>query len=589
MFRRLPFVLFLCLAASPAAATEIPSVLLPDAPEKAAAPRALHLAETASLQPLAVLRPAKEGAADQLEAIAAWNRSRGVPAKNGFARPLPLPKSVRFTAELLKSQPSRLAGGALLAPPSGGLVWAAEARAEGGYRLRLHLSQVSLPKGTRLWVYGEGTDEEVSVDAADVTYAGELWTPSVAGPAIRLEVRLPEKGLDGARFTVDQVLETFELDSEGAPQVIAQPQPKANDTSCIQDAACYGTAQLASMDIQKKAAACLEFVVGGQGYLCSGALLNDTDETTTIPYLLTAHHCFDSQSSASSLEAFFDYIATSCHGSVPSLGSVPRTVGATLLATGEGSDFTFVRLTSLPSGRGLLGSTNEPVAAGTVLHRLSHPLGQPLRYSRAEMEPGVYSCSDVPRPRFVYSYNNLGGTFGGSSGSALTRGSDGRLVGQLLGSCGFNPAAGCDINNDDVDGALAVTWPSISSWLTPAVVDPGTCKPDLNTLCLKGNRFKVQATYEALDGQAGPAKVVQLTDETGYLWFFADTNVEVVLKVLDACSYVQKYWVFAGGLTDVHVVITVTDTKTTTVKTYTNPQKTKFLPVQDTSAFATCP
>jgi lysyl endopeptidase len=585
MFRSLPFVLTLCLAAAPAAATEIPSVLLPDAAEKAAAPRALRLAETASLQPLAALRPAKEGAADQLEAIAVWNRSRGVPTKNGFARPLPLPKAVRFTADLLKSQPSRLAGGALLAPPSGGLVWAAEARSAGAFRLRLHLSEVNLPPGTRLWVYGEGTDEEVSVDAADITYAGELWTPSVAGPAIRLEVRLPEKGLDGARFTVDQMLETFELDGEGVPQVIAEPKA---DTSCMKDAACYDTAQLATMDIQKKAVALLEFIVNGQGYLCSGALLNDTDDTTNIPYLLTAHHCFDTQSSASSLQAFFDFIDTSCNGSAPSLGSRPRTVGATLLATGEASDFTFVRLTSLPTGRGLLGSTNEPVANGTVMHRLSHPLGLPMRYSRGAMEVGNFSCSDVPRPNFVYSFNNLGGTFGGSSGSAATR-TDGRVVGQLLGSCGLNPSEGCSPYNDDIDGALAVTWPSIANWLTPPATNPGTCKRDAETLCLKGSRFKVQATYLTLDGQAGAAKAVELTDETGYLWFFADTNVEVVIKVLDACSFNQKFWVFAGGLTDVQVVITVTDTKTLATKTYTNPQKTKFQPIQDTSAFATCP
>jgi hypothetical protein len=49
------------------------------------------------------------------------------------------------------------------------------------------------------------------------------------------------------------------------------------------------------------------------------------------------------------------------------------------------------------------------------------------------------------------------------------------------------------------------------------------------------------------------------------------------------------YWVFAGGLTNVQVEITITDTASGTKKTYMNPQGTAFKPIQDTAAFATCP
>lgn len=34
----------------------------------------------------------------------------------------------------------------------------------------------------------------------------------------------------------------------------------------------------------------------------------------------------------------------------------------------------------------------------------------------------------------------------------------------------------------------------------------------------------------------------------GYFWFFEEDNVEVVLKVLDACSFTDRFWVFAAGL-----------------------------------------
>ena len=67
------------------------------------------------------------------------------------------------------------------------------------------------------------------------------------------------------------------------------------------------------------------------------------------------------------------------------------------------------------------------------------------------------------------------------------------------------------------------------------------------------------------------------------------TNVEMVIKVLNACGLNSRYWVFAGGLTNVKAVITVTDSQTGKVATYVNPIDTTFQPIQDTSAFATCP
>jgi len=63
----------------------------------------------------------------------------------------------------------------------------------------------------------------------------------------------------------------------------------------------------------------------------------------------------------------------------------------------------------------------------------------------------------------------------------------------------------------------------------------------------------------------------------------------VIVKVLNACGLNQRYWFFAGGLTDVKVHFTVTDTQTGKVKLYDNPPHTPFRPIQDTSAFATCP
>ncbi|HEX4962832.1 MAG TPA: M64 family metallopeptidase [Thermoanaerobaculia bacterium] len=130
---------------------------------------------------------------------------------------------------------------------------------------------------------------------------------------------------------------------------------------------------------------------------------------------------------------------------------------------------------------------------------------------------------------------------------------------------------------------------SSRTWTVTRRSDTSPCVASDTVLCLNHNRFRVEASFQAPGQPTGTAHVSKLTDETGYLWFFAASNVEAVLKVIDACSFNQRFWVYAGGLTDVRVDITVTDTKTGTVKTYSNPQGAKFQPIQDSSAFNTCP
>lgn len=116
-----------------------------------------------------------------------------------------------------------------------------------------------------------------------------------------------------------------------------------------------------------------------------------------------------------------------------------------------------------------------------------------------------------------------------------------------------------------------------------------TCQPSATALCLGNGRFRVEATFQVAGQPTGQARVVKLTDETGYFWFFDASNVEAVVKVLNACPLNNRFWVFAGGLTNVRTVITVTDTVKGAQKTYINPQGTPFQPIQDTDALATCP
>jgi PKD repeat protein len=117
----------------------------------------------------------------------------------------------------------------------------------------------------------------------------------------------------------------------------------------------------------------------------------------------------------------------------------------------------------------------------------------------------------------------------------------------------------------------------------------GGCTPSASTLCLNNNRFSVTANFRTLQGQTGAATGVELTSDSGYFYFFNAANIEIVIKVLSGCGLNNHYWVFAAGLTNVEVDLRVTDTQNGTVKNYFNPIETPFAPVQDTSAFETCP
>jgi hypothetical protein len=132
--------------------------------------------------------------------------------------------------------------------------------------------------------------------------------------------------------------------------------------------------------------------------------------------------------------------------------------------------------------------------------------------------------------------------------------------------------------------------PAISGVTGLAVVpSEGSCIPSTTALCLNRDRYRVSAVWQLADGTRGEGQAVQLTTETGYFWFFSSNNLELFVKVLDACSSFQRTWVFASGLTDVGVTVTVTDTRTSTTNTYNNPIGTPFPPIQDTHAFSTCP
>jgi hypothetical protein len=117
-----------------------------------------------------------------------------------------------------------------------------------------------------------------------------------------------------------------------------------------------------------------------------------------------------------------------------------------------------------------------------------------------------------------------------------------------------------------------------------ASVPSGFCVPSSSRLCLQAGRFAVEAVWKDFAGNSGAGTAVPITSDTGYFWFFAPSNVEVVTKVIDGRPLNAKFWVFYGALSNVEYTLTVTDTLTGVQRQYHNPSG-RFASVGDTAAF----
>jgi hypothetical protein len=87
-----------------------------------------------------------------------------------------------------------------------------------------------------------------------------------------------------------------------------------------------------------------------------------------------------------------------------------------------------------------------------------------------------------------------------------------------------------------------------------------------------------------------PANVATCrSNDSGLFYFNNPNNWESLVKVVNACSLNNRFWVFNSATTNVDFVLTVTDTQRGQARTYSNPLGRPAQPIQDTSAFATCP
>lgn len=93
-------------------------------------------------------------------------------------------------------------------------------------------------------------------------------------------------------------------------------------------------------------------------------------------------------------------------------------------------------------------------------------------------------------------------------------------------------------------------------------LDPASgCHPSDRVLCF-GPLDHFSATVQWRDPSTGefkPGFARRLTADTGVFWFVDDQNLEVMVKLLDTCSFATHYWVFGAASTDLEYTLTIRD------------------------------
>ncbi|MFO1096488.1 MAG: dockerin type I domain-containing protein [Planctomycetaceae bacterium] len=324
-----------------------------------------------------------------------------------------------------------------------GRVWRVDLVSTGAVAIRVHFADLDLPAGAQLWVYSpdhpEGRDGPHLGRGALNT--GEFWSGTIEGDRARVEMIVPSEAIGGGLRTprIDQVQHVYR-DPLGE---MADPRGTChNDVTCSPTFAnvSHGTARIS-------------FVENGNGFLCTGQLINPQNGDLT-PYFLTSNTCIATNTVAQTTQFFWLFQTSSCNGTPPSLSSVPKSSVATLGVTGTSSDFSIlIAEGSLPCGLFWAGFDANAITTGLASACIHHPQGGAKRISFGTKATADSAFCSSGSPDFVRMNWTDGTSESGSEGAPIFRSDTQRVYGQL--SCG--PAT-CANPTFDNFGAMQATF-----------------------------------------------------------------------------------------------------------------------------------
>lgn len=464
------------LGNAPSAVVQAVDAYRPPANEQAAS---LMKARNLSVAPTATSIALGAPSARMSAAANATVATLGKPLQVGFARTVAQTSNEAATQQVLNWKTT----------PTGGNVAALSFSSTGAKGLRIGLLVTKLPETATLRYYTNGAATAFEVTGKDVlsTLARNLasgdksdagrtyWGPVFENTEITLEIDLPA-GLstDSLEVAIPTVMHSFRSVIDAEAMSLLDPSQVCNiDVNCE-----------SPRPTVSDAVTNLNFIENGFSYSCSGTMLNNTANDGT-PYVLTANHCIDSQTVASTITTQWFLRSASCNS--PNFGSIGFPAGATLLYTAYNTDSTLVRLTfNNATSYGVMFAgwdATTPPAIGQAVEDIHHPKADPQRISKGGLQTyytrdalGDFYFSNSTNSTFLGVTLTSGLVEPGSSGSGLFKNisTNPRLIGQLWGGEAGTCSSATVSNPQNITfGRFDVAFKAgMSTWLSPTAPAP---------------------------------------------------------------------------------------------------------------------
>lgn len=338
--------------------------------------------------------------------------------------------------------------------------WRVGIHSEGARSLSLALDPFDLSQGARLFIYTP--DQRIVRGSFIQSNGGEsnnLAIAPIPRDRIIVELVVPKAQKDENRLGITRVSHAYR-------DVLGLDDEKRD----------FGDAGACNMNVncpdgqpwqdQKRA---VGMIVANGSRLCSGALVNNTEQDGT-PYFLTAEHCLGAGGSPSGWVFVFNYESSDC--SDQNAATDQSISGATLRADNVDSDFGLLELDDTPPDAyevfyaGWDHSGNTPDSTVSI----HHPRGDIKKISFDDDAPSSAQYQNsIPNGEWqVHEWDRNTTTEVGSSGGPLFD-QDGSLVGQLHGG-----EADCGNSVNDYFGKFSVSWDhdaatsdQLEYWLDP--------------------------------------------------------------------------------------------------------------------------
>ena len=365
---------------------------------------------------------------------------------------------------------------------NGDRIWQLAIFSKNAYALSLEYDDFYLPKNSSLYIYNQNKTMIAGGYTSANNQDDKLFsTPLIEGELIIIEYYESQESYGEGIININYVIHDY--------KDILNFSSSRESRSCGDNVVCNSAN---SYEDQINATSWLDM----GGYMCSGAMINNTSFDLT-PYYWTAWHCIIDEN-PSTFRFYFNYETSSCNGSWANTGSYEY--GSIVLEDSNGmdSDYALLLITDNTISNNIFYSGWDKSSSNPIIScGVHHPNGDPKKinfdddtaYSSGAINwQGQGSSPAGSHWRVLW---DEGGTYGGSSGSPVFN-NEGLLVGQLSGGSG-NCYSG---DTEDFYGKFSRAFSDVSSYLDP----------------INSGQTQIQGTYDGVNNSDADGDGV-LSDE----------------------------------------------------------------------------